>query len=74
MPESKVRGPNIKYRPEAIAKLEEIAELKGISRNQAYEEALMIYIFAYEKANAAQQNPADLKPKRENWVNKWKGE
>ena len=71
MPESKVRGPNIKYRPEAIAKLEEIAELKGISRNQAYEEALMIYIFAYEKANAS---PVDLRPKRENWVNKWKGE
>ena len=72
MPESKIRGPNIKYRPEVIAKLEEIAELKGISRNQAYEEALMIYIFAYEKANTA--NQVDTRPKRENWVNKWKGE
>ena len=67
MPESKVRGPNIRYRPEVIAKMEQIAELKGISKNQAYEEAAMIYLLNFEKAHT--KPPPE---NRENWALKWK--
>jgi len=73
MSESKVRGPSIKYRPEIIAKMEEIAELKGISRAQAYEEAAEIYILSFMRTNTQQPKP-NLRPSRSNWVSKWKGE
>lgn len=70
MSEAKVKC-NVKYRPEVISKMEDIAQKKGISRNQAFEEAAMIYIMATEKASH-QQNTIKLKAKRVNWVNKYK--
>ena len=65
MPEAKIKC-NVKYRPEVIAKMEDIAQQKGISRNAAFEQAAMIYIMAHEQANHPQ--PINLKPKRSNWV------
>ncbi len=63
MSEAKVRGPNIKYRPEAIKRMDEIAALKG-GVNKVYEEAVDIYISIHEE----QSKPI----KHSGWIDKWK--